>query len=307
MTNIFKVLLNKFKNKTPKKTNETIKKTQIGFIGKTKTVEIIDNQDVVDLVTASYGQITNETDDKLNKLKAYSDGEDAKNKRELNQTISDNKQELDAIDADLDKRIKQNQIQINQVNQTANTANNNANTANQNANNALNVANRADNKADNATNTANGVQTKLNRHLSFPRWDGVPFIFRKELVVQNNFFTGFKLMATTDVHILTSRRALDITIDPDELDKAYEYLTYHREGTTLTFPCRIFIAGFNARKGNKFTQALGGLPYDLRIDLQPKNNPFTFQIPKTMFVYDVNWGVGNENTQLTIMVGIVRW
>ena len=114
MNNIFKVLLNKFKNKQPKKTNETIKKTQIGFIGKTKTVEIIDNQDVIDLVTASYGQITNETDDKLNKLKAYSDDEDTKAKRELNQTIADNKQELQNNINDLkqysdneDSKIKQ--------------------------------------------------------------------------------------------------------------------------------------------------------------------------------------------------------
>lgn len=101
MTNIFKVLLNKFKTKPTKKTNETIKKTQIGFIGKTKTVEIIDNQDVIDLVTASYGQITNETDDKLNKLKAYSDNQDqqinqelATAKGELTQNIQDAKQEL---------------------------------------------------------------------------------------------------------------------------------------------------------------------------------------------------------------------
>ena len=165
MNNIFKVLLNKFKNKQPKKTNETIKKTQIGFIGKTKTVEIIDNQDVIDLVTASYGQITNETDDKLNKLKAYSDTEDIKAKRELNQTINDNKQELDAVDADLSQKIQQNTTQINQVNQTANQANNTANTANQNANNALNTANRADQKADNATNVANLADGKINNHL----------------------------------------------------------------------------------------------------------------------------------------------
>ena len=119
MTNIFKVLLNKFKNKQPKKTNETIKKTQIGFIGKTKTVEIIDNQDVIDLVTASYGQITNETDDKLNKLKAYSDDEDIKAKRELNQTIADNKQELQQNINDLkqysdgeDNKLKQDLNQL---------------------------------------------------------------------------------------------------------------------------------------------------------------------------------------------------
>ena len=119
MTNIFKVLLNKFKTKPTKKTNETIKKTQIGVIGKTKTVEIIDNQDVIDMVTASYGQITNETDDKLNKLKAYSDDEDIKAKRELNQTIADNKQELQQNINDLkqysdgeDNKLKQDLNQL---------------------------------------------------------------------------------------------------------------------------------------------------------------------------------------------------
>lgn len=126
MTNIFKVLLNKFKTKPTKKTNETIKKTQIGFIGKTKTVEIIDNQDVIDLVTASYGQITNETDDKLNKLKAYSDNQDqqinqelATAKGELTQNIQDSKQELNQNIADLknycdteDNKLKQD---INQL------------------------------------------------------------------------------------------------------------------------------------------------------------------------------------------------
>ena len=119
MTNIFKVLLNKFKNKPTKKTNETIKKTQIGFIGKTKTVEIIDNQDVVDLVTASYGQITNETDDKLNKLKEYSDDEDNALKQALNQNIQDAKQELQQNIGDLkqysddeDNKIKQDISQL---------------------------------------------------------------------------------------------------------------------------------------------------------------------------------------------------
>ena len=64
----------------------------------------------------------------------------------------------------------------------------------------------------------------------------------------------------------------------------------------------------NARKGNKFTQALGGLPYDLTIILKPtRNQDFTFQIPKTMFVYDVNWGVGPENTQITVYLGIMKW
>ena len=306
MTNIFKVLLNKFKTKPTKKTNETIKKTQIGFIGKTKTVEIIDNQDVVDLVTASYGQITNETDDKLNKLKAYSDGEDAKNKRELNQTISDNKQELDAVDGDLDRKIQQNTTQINQVNQTANQANNNANAANQNANNALNVANRADTKADNATNVANNVNTAFNNHIDKGIEHGYIFHTKVELVVQNNFFTGFKLMATTDVHILTSRRALDITIPAWTLNGAYQWFTKHSNfnGSLNT---KIFIVGINARKGNKFTQALGGLPYDITVRINKTNNDFTFQIPKTMFVYDVNWGVGNENTQLTVYLGLMKW
>ena len=305
MNNIFKVLLNKFKNKQPKKTNETIKKTQIGFIGKTKTVEIIDNQDVVDLVTASYGQITNETDDKLNKLKAYSDTEDTKAKRELNQTIADNKQELDAVDADLSQKIQQNTTQINAVNQTANQANNTANTANQNATNALNTANRADRKADNATNVANLADGKINNHLI--NQTGICIYYRDGFQRNRNWFSSFKLMTTTNVHIHASLQSLDVEIPGGALDRFYKLITNHINNPSQTYTISITIASINLKCGNKYTSANGGTDHRLTTTVSANNNQnFTFRIQKIMWMYDQNWGQFNDPTEITVDL-IIGW
>ena len=305
MTNIFKVLLNKFKTKPTKKTNETIKKTQIGFIGKTKTVEIIDNQDVVDLVTASYGQITNETDDKLNKLKAYSDGEDTKLNRELKQEIADNKQELDNVDADLDRKIQQNTTQINQVNQTANQANNNANTANQNANNALNVANRADTKADNATNVANGVETKLNQH--YISQTGTCLFYFYNVQRNRNWFSSFKLMTTTNVHIHSSLQSTDVEIPGGALDRFYKLFTNHSSNPPQSITIDFVVAAINLKCGNKYTAGNGGTDHRVTLQINSTNNQnFTFRIHKIMWMYDQNWGQFNDPTEVSIKL-MVGW
>ena len=305
MTNIFKVLLNKFKNKQPKKTNETIKKTQIGFIGKTKTVEIIDNQDVIDLVTASYGQITNETDDKLNKLKAYSDDEDTKTKRELNQTIADNKQELDAVDADLSQKIQQNTTQINAVNQTANQANNTANTANQNATNALNTANRADQKADNATNVANAVDGRINNHLITER--GNCFWYQQGYTRNRNWFSSFKLMTTTNVHIHASLQSLDVVIGTGTLDVFYRQITNHDKNPSQTYTINICVASINLKCGNKYTSANGGTDHNITVTISANNNQsYTLRIHKIMWMYDQNWGQFNDPTEVNVNL-LVGW
>ena len=313
LKDLLSLLKSKFKKQPKAPVKVTIKNSKLDFIGKTTTVDIIRMEDVDDHIIQS-----------TNALTVYINEQDEQLKQELNQTITDSiddaKAEIDQKMSDLkdysdaqDQQVENQtdiklantakaiNAEITKVSAKADNAVQDAQTANQNATNALNKANDADQKATNALNEVNNINQKIDGFQPFLFNDCVLFTVKDQF--NNQYFSSFKLMTTTNVHIHASLQVFNFTIPSAFKDQLYKYYRGKDpdKRKPLFYEVQPIVVSCNLQKGNKYTCANSGIASGSKIQIfdQPNNvGDSIVEIFKTMWMYDQNWGQGNQQTEV---------
>ena len=260
-----------FKKQNSRKQTITFKTSKLDFIGKSQTIDILNEQDVADKINDNNAIINAEFEQKLTDLKDYSDNQDNAVKQELQQNINDLKQYSD----NEDNKVKQySDGEDAKIKQSVTTVSNKLNQVEQTANNANTVATRADNQSK--TNKAD-ITTNKTRLTYLERRTTNSYQWRVSTTVNGNMWTR-ELIAGNFARYL-SNQTPRLTIPTRDLDNAYNVLSSKGEKDNNTQVAVRLIARVNVyiQLGNLFygfSDMLRG-PFDnVQIQLNKTNNDY---------------------------------
>ena len=262
--NVFKKIKDIFKKPTPRKQTISFKTSKLDFIGKTKTVEVISEQDVDDKINDNNQIINADFEQKLTELKDYSDKQDNTVKQEVQQNINDLKQYSD----NEDKKVRQySDSEDAKIKQSVTNVSNKLNQVERTANNANTVATRADNQSK--TN-----KTEIGRLATTGK--GNTYQWHTKKVFNGNIWNKITITGVLSRYEL--RQQQTITIPGNYLDSAYSWLARKSEvdnNTTLrNLAVENVVYFYITVPGGDFYsyKPIFGVDHLRNISLQPRNN-----------------------------------
>ena len=297
--NVFKKIKDIFKKPTPRKQTISFKTSKLDFIGKTKTVEVISEQDVDDKINDNNQIINADFEQKLTELKDYSDKQDNTVKQEVQQNINDLKQYSD----NEDKKVRQySDSEDAKIKQSVTNVSNKLNQVERTANNANTVATRADNQSK----TNKGDISTLK---SLGRSNNYQWYTKKE--VQGNIWSKQDLAGGISYYELM--QAQSIAIPGAYLNTVYGWLSsrFEKENNqdiNGIIECRVY---FYVLKGQGYFFAYKPV-FDAdhlkRITIKPSNNQdLNIRITpgSSRHLAFEDWS-NNTKTEMFLMFNIMR-
>ena len=264
--NLFKKLKEVFQKPTPRKQTVTFKTSKLDFIGKTKTIEVISEQDVDDKINDNNLIINADFEQKLTELKDYSDNQDQQinqelttAKVELNQNIQDAKQELNQNIADL-----------------------------------KNYSDAEDNKIKQDVDSLYGGYHITASEYTFAN-----------LMLNNNLDT-IKPDPNVDIYISTTKNPITVRFLADRLNSVFKMLTKFDKQKPPAINCYIVVDSIQlSLAGPGETQGLGGYQSAQEIRLTPNNQEYNLTLNNIAFIHKRPW-VSLTRTNIMVKVSIFR-
>lgn len=263
---IINKLKNIFNKPNPRKQTVTFKTSKLDFIGKTQTIDILNEQDVTDKINDNNLIINAEFEQKLTELKDYSDNQDQQinqelqtAKGELTQNIQDSKQELNQNIADL-----------------------------------KNYSDAEDNKIKQDVDSLYGGYHITASEYAFAN-----------LILNNNLNT-IQPDPNVDIYISTTKNPITVRFLADRLNSVFKMLTKFDKQKPPAINCYIVVDSIQlSLAGPGETQGLGGYQSAQEIRLTPNNQDYNLTLNNITFIHKRPW-VSLTRTNIMVKVSIFR-
>ena len=281
-----------FKKQTPRKQTVTFKTSKLDFIGKTQTIDILNEQDVTDKINDNNAIINADFEQKLTELKDYSDNQDNTVKQELTQDLNDLKQYSDNQDNDVKQELNQNiQDAKQELNQNIQDS---KQELQQNIGDLKQYSDNEDNKIKQDVDALYGGYHITASEYTFAN-----------LILNNNLDT-IKPDPNVDIYISTTKNPITVTFLADRLNSVFKMLTKFDKQKPNAINCYIVVDSIQlSLAGPGETQGMGGYQSAQQIRLTPNNQDYNLTLDSISFIHKRPW-VSLTRTNIMVKVSIFR-
>ena len=272
-----------FKKQTPRKQTVTFKTSKLDFIGKSQTIDILNEQDVADKINDNNAIINAEFEQKLTDLKDYSDNQDNTVKQELTQDLNDLKQYSDNQDNDVKQELTQN-IQDSKQELTQNIQDSKQELTQNIQDSKQELQQNIGDLKQYSDNEDNKIKQDVDGLYGGYHITASEFTFLG--VILNNSLDTIKPDPTKDIYISITKTPYTFRILADRLNSVFKMLTKFDKQKPNAINCYIVVDSIQlSLAGPGETQGMGGYQYAQQIRLTPNNQDYNLTLDSISFIH----------------------